>query len=130
MFYFDRKNYRIVELSEEDVIHQFGEEMTTPLGIGKKYFFEDGYIWTWYAGGTRSRNFECTEEEAKAYFLKWAIENAANDTTNGWTLIYKTKQEVLDDIRKDVEEEYQWDLEDASDVEVRNRLIQVLEDNK
>lgn len=130
MFYFDRDNFRIVELSEEDVIHQFGEETTTPLGIGKKYFFEDGYIWTWYAGGKRSRNFECTEEEAKAYFLKWAIENAANDTTNGWTLIYKTKQEVLDNIRKEVEEESMWDLEDAWDIEIRNKLIQALEENK
>lgn len=128
MFYFDRNNFRIVELSEEDVIHQFGEEMPTPLGVRPKYFFEDGYIWTWYAGGKRTRNFECTEEEAKAYFLKWAIENAANDT-NGWTLIYETKQEVLDDIRKEIEDDV-WDLEDAWDIEIRNKLIRVLEENK
>lgn len=129
MFYFDRNNFRIVELSEEDVIHQFGEEMPTPLGVRPKYFFEDGYIWTWYAGGKRTRNFECTEEEAKAYFLKWAIENAANDTTNGHLLIYETKQQVLDDIRKEIEDDV-WDLEDAWDIEIRNKLIQVLEENK
>ena len=130
MFYFDRENYRIVELSEEDVIHQFGEEMPTPLGVRPRYFFEDGYIWTWYAGGKRSRNFECTEEESKKILLDWAIENAANDTTNGWTLIYETKQEVLDNIRKEVEEESAWDLDDAWDIEIRNKLIQVLDENK
>lgn len=128
MFYFDRNNFRIVELSEEDVIHQFSEEFTTPYGVGPRYFWEDGYIWTWYAGGKRTRNFECTEEEAKAYFLKWAIENAANDT-NGWTLIYETKQEVIDDIRKEIEDDV-WDLEDAWDIEIRNKLIRVLEENK
>lgn len=129
MFYFDRNNFRIVELSAEDVIHQFGEEFTTPYGVGPRYFWEDGYIWTWYAGGKRTRNFECTEEEAKAYFLKWAIENAANDTTNGHLLIYETKQQVLDDIRKEIEDDV-WDLEDAWDIEIRNKLIQVLEENK
>lgn len=129
MFYFDRENFRIVELSAEDVIHQFGEEFTTPYGVGPRYFWEDGYIWTWYAGGKRTRNFECTEEEAKAYFLKWAIENAENDTTNGHLLIYETKQQVLDDIRKEIEDDV-WDLEDAWDIEIRNKLIQVLEENK
>ena len=129
MFYFDRDNFRIVELSVEDVIHQFGKETPTPYGVGQKYFFEDGYIWTWDCGGKRHRNFECTEEESKKILLDWAVENAAADTTNGGTLIYETKQEVLDDLKHEIEEESAWDLEDAWDVETRNKLIQVLNEN-
>ena len=129
MFYFDRDNFCIVELSAEDVIHQFGKETPTPYGVSQKYFFEDGYIWTWDCGGKRHRNFECTEEESKKILLDWAVENAANDTTNGCTLIYETKQEVLDDLKREIEEESAWDLEDAWDVETRNKLIQVLSEN-
>ena len=58
--------------------------------------------------------------------MDWAVENAANDTTNGGTLIYETKQEVLDDLKHEIEEESAWDLEDAWDVETRIDILPAL----
>ena len=43
--------------------------------------------------------------------------------------IRETKQEVLDDLKREIEEESAWNFEDAWDVETRNKLIQVLNEN-
>ena len=127
-YYFDRQNFRIVEATADEIIHTFSEETTSPRGIEPKFFYEDGSLWYWTARGERHHFKGCTKEEAEQQLLSWAIADASNCEYS--TSIYPSKQEVLDDLKNELEDEGRWDLEDAWDVEIRAKLNQVLEENK
>lgn len=141
MFYFDRNQYQIVEISEGDVIKLFGKpevefqrmSVRNPnMFVYSSEKYDDGYSIFEADGYDRLKIIASGLSEELAEHLtnlKNAISAAANDS-NGCTFIFETRTEVIDLIRNELEDKGCWDLEDEWDVEIRAKLNQVLEDNE
>lgn len=107
MFYLNRE-FKIVEISREDIIHEFSETTTSPRGVMPKYFYEDGAIWNWgYGGSNLTKYRDCGEEEAKAILYSFAVDDAAEFHN---VYFYKTLDELETYIKILIEDEEDEDI--------------------
>ncbi|MGN6883454.1 hypothetical protein [Neisseria sp. P0019.S003] len=91
MFYFDRKQYKIVEVSELDVIALFGKSEAD---------FERMTV----------RNPDMLVYSSEKY------------DSDGFTYIFDTREEVINLIREELEDEAAWDLDNDWDLEIIKKL--------
>lgn len=127
-YYFDHVNYCIVEMSAQEVIFKFAEQTTTPLGVQPKFFYSDDQILSWEPNGRTSYIRNCAEYESEELLVSWAIEDALN--LDQPVHIFQTKQQVLDFIQKDIENESMWDMDSQHDVSTIEKLKTFLKDNQ
>ena len=133
MIYFDRKQYKIVEVSEVDVIALFGkseadfERMTVrnpDMLVYSSEKYDDGYSVFEADGYDRLKIIASGLSKESAEHLtnlKNAISSAANDS-DGFTYIFDTREEVINLIREELEDEAAWDLDNEWDLEIIKKL--------
>ena len=130
MFLYNRHKNKIIELSENDIINQFNEGEynesrhafysvdDTPLEQGGYCVYKD----THYGNTTIVNTFKFFEEAQHFSALQNAID-CAETSTEDVVYIHKTKAEVLEQIQSEIDDDAAWDLDDAWDVECRDKLI-------
>lgn len=106
MFYLDNHQFEIVEISREDIIHEFSEKTTSPRGVEPIYFYEDGAWCRWNIGGKKTRLQECSEAEDILY--SYAVGDAA-DLHN--TYFYDTLDELKAYIKLLIEDDVETEEE-------------------
>ena len=129
MFLYNRHKNKILFLSENDIISQLNEGEynesrrafysvgDTPLEQGDYCVYKD----TRY-GTTIVNTFKTFEEAQHFSALQNAIDCAETSTVDV-VYVYKTKAEVLEQIQSEIDDDGAWDLDDAWDVECRDKLI-------
>lgn len=109
MFYLNHE-FKIIEISRENIIHEFSEKTTSPRGVMAKYFYENGAIWKWgYCGNNLTKYRDCSECEAKDILYSFAVNDAA-ELHNVY--FYETLDELGTYIKVLIEDEEYEDIKE------------------
>ncbi len=115
MFYLDNRQFKIVEISRKDIIHEFSEKTTSPRGVEPIYFYEDGALCRWSIDGKKIRLQECSGAKAESILYSYAEGDAA-DLHNIY--FYNTLDELKAYIR--------LLIEDCAETEEEKRYLEKL----